>query len=91
MAISTIKATYSLDVDTVRALERLAKQWDTSKSDALRRAIRLAARSERAMVAESSDALDRWQESLGLTAAAAAGWARHSLAERRSSSRKRGF
>jgi hypothetical protein len=91
MATLTVKATYSLDVETVRTLERLAKQWDTSKSEALRRAVRAAARSERVTaVSESTDALDRWQASLGLTAAAAAGWARHARAERRSAARKRG-
>jgi hypothetical protein len=77
-----------LDVDTVRALERLAKQWDTSKSEALRRVIRAAARAERpAMVSESTEALDRWQSSLNLTEAAASAWARHARAERRAASR----
>ncbi len=36
----TINSTYSLDVDTVRALEGLARRWNVSKSEALRRAIR---------------------------------------------------
>ena len=38
MAIPKIKVTYSLDVDSVRALEELARQG-ASKSEALRRAI----------------------------------------------------
>ena len=37
MASTTIKGTYALDVETVRALERLAQEWDVSKSEALRR------------------------------------------------------
>ena len=36
----TIKRTYSLDTGTVRALEELARRWNVSKSEALRRAIR---------------------------------------------------
>lgn len=40
MATMTINSTYSLDVDTVRALEGLARRWNVSKSEALRRAIR---------------------------------------------------
>ena len=35
-----IKVTYTLDVDSLRALEELARQWGVSKSEALRRAIR---------------------------------------------------
>lgn len=36
----TIKCTYSLDAGTVRTLEELARRWNVSKSEALRRAIR---------------------------------------------------
>ena len=43
MAISTIKSTYSLDVGSVRTLETLAKRWRVSKTEVLRRAIRIAA------------------------------------------------
>ena len=84
-----IKATYTMDTETVKMLDRLARRWQTSKSDALRRAIRTAA-------AENSDgderlaALDRLQSSLGLTEAAAEAWTRHARAERRASSRRRG-
>ena len=40
MATPTIKSTYSLDVESVRALDDLARRWQVSKSEALRRAIR---------------------------------------------------
>jgi hypothetical protein len=45
MAIRTprIKATYSLDVDTVQRLEQAAAHWGVSKSEALTRAIRAIA------------------------------------------------
>lgn len=39
MAIPKIKATYSLDPETVGALERVARRWGVSKSEAIRRAI----------------------------------------------------
>lgn len=39
MAKMTIRSTYSLDVETVQKLDRLAEHWRTSKSDALRRTI----------------------------------------------------
>lgn len=39
----TIKSAYALDVRTVRMLEGLARRWNVSKSEALRRAIRNAA------------------------------------------------
>lgn len=42
MATMTIKSTFSLDVDTARRLEELARCWNVSKSAALRRAIRAA-------------------------------------------------
>lgn len=42
MAITTIKSTYSLDVDSVRTLEALANRWDVSKSEVIRRALRIA-------------------------------------------------
>lgn len=90
MAIPTIKATYSLDAETVRMLERLAKRWETSKSEALRRVIRDAA-SRTVAPNDATAALDRLQNSLNLTETVAAAWARHARAERRAGSRKRGF
>jgi Arc/MetJ-type ribon-helix-helix transcriptional regulator len=89
MAIPKIKATYSLDEDTVRLLERVAGRWGVSKSEALRRAIRVAADAD----TESSPALqtlNRIQDGLGLTTAVAAAWARQARAERRATARARG-
>ncbi|MDE2873874.1 MAG: ribbon-helix-helix protein, CopG family [Gemmatimonadota bacterium] len=42
MAITTIKSTYSLDVDSVRTLKALAERWNVSKSEVIRRALRTA-------------------------------------------------
>ena len=87
MAIPKIKATYSLDEETVRLLERLARQWDVTKSEALRRVIRASAAQLR--VNDATAALDRLQQSLGMTEAVAAAWARHARAERRAGAKRR--
>jgi hypothetical protein len=89
MTIQRIKATYSLDGETVRMLERLARRWKTSKSDALRRAIRSASAKDSAGHAGTSgrlSALRRLQDSLALTEGIVASWSRHVRAERRASS-----
>jgi hypothetical protein len=67
MATQSVKTTYSLDVETVRTLEDLARRWNVSKSEALRRAIR--ASSGRAATEELTpvEDLDQVQRSLGLT------------------------
>lgn len=89
MAATTIKSTYSLDVETVRALEGMAKRWNVSKSEALRRAIRSAAATEPDGSA-ALRALDRLQESLDLSAAERRRWERETLVERRAASERRG-
>lgn len=94
MAIPKIKATYSLDAETMKQIERLAHRWDTSKSEVLRRVVRAAAASESGP-GDTGDtgalaALNRLHDSLGLSERAAAAWARRARAERRASSRHRG-
>ena len=86
MTIPKIKATYSLDADTVRLLERISARWGVSKSEALRRAIRSAASVESEQP-PPIEKLNRIQEGLGLTASVAAAWARRARAERRANSR----
>jgi hypothetical protein len=43
MATPTVKSTYVMDLQTAETLDRLARKWQVSKSEALRRAIRAAA------------------------------------------------
>jgi hypothetical protein len=86
MASPSVKSTYSLDIETVALLERTAKQWQVSKSEALRRAIRTAAADAAVDTDRVLRALDDLQRSLRLTPAKAAGWAKRSRAERRASS-----
>jgi hypothetical protein len=89
MATHTVKTTYALDVETVRALENLARRWSVSKSEALRRAIRASSVQAPTEALTPTQALDRVQRSQGLTAPAAARWAAAARAERRDGSRRR--
>ena len=88
MATTTIKSTYSLDVETVRQLEAMARRWRVSKSEALRRAIRAAATEQPAAGRQALDALERLQKSLALTKDAARRWERSAKNERRASARR---
>ncbi len=63
MAVTTIKSTYSLDVESVRTLEALARHWKVSKSEVLRRALRIAA-SEEGPGKSATRSLDQLQASL---------------------------
>jgi hypothetical protein len=89
MATQTIKTTYALDVDTVRALEKMARRWGVSKSEALRRAIRSAAATAGAEEGGPLEALDRLQRSADLSAAKADAWVRRTRTARRESSSRR--
>ncbi len=64
MAVMTIKSTYSLDVGTVRTLEGLARRWNVSKSEALRRAIRNEAERQPSRTDARLRALRELQESV---------------------------
>ena len=85
MALPTVKTTYTVDIETKRALDRLAALWDVSKSEALRRAIRQAAGASR--VADRLAALDALQRQAGLSPNAASRWGAAACAERRASTR----
>ena len=88
MAAMTVKSTYPLDIETVRQLRRLAKRRNTSKSAALRRAIRPAA--EQALPEDDKrlDWLDRLQDLLALDRESASGWENRVTQERRATSRR---
>jgi hypothetical protein len=87
MVTAKIKATYSLDIETVRDLERMAKRLKISKSAALRRAIRLAASSEPQPGEEQLEALDELQQSLNLTPEELRKWEKEARELRQASSR----
>jgi len=88
MATHTVKTTYALDVETVRTLENLARRWNVSKSEALRRAIRASSVQAPTEGLTPIQALDRVQRSLALTPRGATLWAAAARAERRERSRK---
>lgn len=88
MATTTVKSTYSLDVDTVRQLQAIARRWNVSRSEALRRAIQAAAKQQLPAESDALNALDRLQKSLGLTENIARRWEKRVRSERRGSSRR---
>lgn len=90
MAVPKIKVTYSLDVDSVRDLEELARQWGVSKSEALRRAIQREARRQPNRVAEALQALDNLQASVRASGIDLAQWERDLKSERRLTSERLG-
>jgi predicted transcriptional regulator len=88
MASTVIRTTYALDEETVRRLDSLARQWNVSKSEALRRVIRSAD----AMAGSPDDrlaALDELQSSMRLTHTRAQRWVRELGEERRRSTTRR--
>ncbi len=89
MARTSIKSTYSLDVETVQKLERMASRLGITKSEALRRAIRAAAGDDASEQLRAVAALEELQRSLGLTTAAAREWAKGASDERRNGSQRR--
>jgi predicted transcriptional regulator len=88
MASTVIRTTYALDEETIRRLDSLARQWNVSKSEALRRAIRTAGAN-----AGSPDdrlkALDELQASMRLTHTRAQTWVRELREQRRRSTARR--
>ncbi len=87
MAITSIKSTYSLDVETGRQLEEMARRWRVSKSEALRRAIHAVAQQSPEEQSDALEALNELQGALKLTSAQARAWVKQVMAERRSSGR----
>lgn len=88
MAVTTNKSTYSLDVESVRRLEELARRWGVPKSEVLRRAIRIAAKEERLDESSKLAALDRLQASLRERKVDISQWARDARAERSAAGRR---
>ena len=88
MAATVIRTTYAFDEDTIRRLEGLARQWNVSKSEALRRAIR-AADVTSTTPDDRLKALDELQASMHLTPSRAEAWVRKVRAERRRSTARR--
>ena len=89
MAIPKIKGTYSMDVETVEVLTRLARRWGVSKSEALRRAIHVAAAGTDEEPVGVLDVLHELQEAVALSASQARDWARQARAERRAASKRK--
>lgn len=87
MAITTVRSTYALDVETMRRIDNLARRWDVAKSEVIRRAVRMA--DEQAGGNEGLEALDALQAALGLTRSRATAWASEARHERHASADRR--
>jgi hypothetical protein len=88
MASTTVKTTYSLDLETVRALDDLAKRWQVPKSEALRRAIREVSRTASSGTSDALRALDEIHQSFPLSIESARRWEKAISSERRAWSRR---
>ena len=88
MAINTKKSTYSLDIESIRALEALSQHWNVSKAEVLRRAIELAVREESPGKGAALGALDRLQASLRERKVDVTRWAQKLNDERRATARQ---
>ncbi len=80
MATTSVRSTYSLDVETMRRIENLARRWDVSKSEVLRRAVRMA--DEQTAVSERVAAFKQLQATVNLTPGKADAWVDRIRAER---------
>ena len=87
MAVTSIKSTYSLDVESVRMLEALARNWKVSKSEVLRRALRIAVR-EGGPGKAATSSLDQLQTSLRERKVNLTRWAADVKQERRAASKR---
>ena len=85
MAITTVKSTYSLDLESVRTLEELARRWTVSKSEVLRRALRIAATTTESGENARLEALNHLQAAVRERGVDLAQWQRDVAAERRNS------
>ncbi len=88
MAILAVKSTYSLDVESIRTLEKLAQCWNVSKSEVLRRAIRIAAMGGNPGDGATLKALDRLQATVRSRKVNLARWERDLKVERRATARR---
>jgi ribbon-helix-helix CopG family protein len=83
MAKMTVRSTFALDPETVDSLDRLARLWEVSKSEALRRIVNTASVVEEIDAASDAlAALDEVQQLLGLDEDKAEVWIRRIREER---------
>jgi predicted transcriptional regulator len=83
MAKMTVRSTFALDPETVDSLDRLARLWEVSKSEALRRIVNTASVVEEIDAASDAlAALDELERLLGLDEDKAEVWIRRIREER---------
>ena len=82
MALPMVKSTYMLDLESVDALVRLARDWQVSKSEVLRRVLKNAVAGP---VPDRVALFRQMQKAAGVSAAKADRWVAAVRAERRAS------
>ena len=82
------RSTYSLDAESVRILEKLAQHWKVSKSEGLRRAIRIAAVARETDSGAALDALEQLQSSLRSRKVDLMAWEQEARSERYAAARR---
>lgn len=88
-----IKATYSLDAETIKFIDRLARRWKMSKSEVVRRVVRGAVTDHRPIADDPEAWIERFRELqrlFELSESRFDEWQRENRAMRRASSRHRG-
>jgi len=80
MAITSVRSTYSLDMETMRRIDNLAGRWNVSKSEVLRRAIKMA--DDETAGAERVGLLRELQRRANLSSAQVEAWVADVRAER---------
>ena len=91
MARMSVRATYALDEQTDARIRELAKRWNVSQAEVIRRSVRQSAEAEQPAPLTPAEVVARYRhDALPRTAAATQRWAAESRAARHASDRQRG-
>lgn len=85
-----VRATYALDEQTDAHIRELAKRWNVSQAEVIRRSVRRSAEAEETAAPTPAEVVARYRHgALPRSAAATRRWAADSRAARRTSDRER--
>lgn len=91
MARMTVRATYALDKQTDARIRELAKRWNVSQAEVIRRSVRQSAEAEQPAPLTPAEVVARYRHgALPRTAAASRRWAAENRAERHANDGQRG-
>lgn len=91
MARMSVRATYALDEQTDARIRELAKRWNVSQAEVIRRSVRQSAEAEQPAPLTPAEVVARYRhDALPRTDAATERWAAESRAARHACDRQRG-